>query len=82
MTKAPQEQQFDIVKALLDPASVFKGPEEVLEHPTLAPEQKIDTLRRWQHDALEISTAVEEGMPDGDNDIFRRILVALQRLSG
>jgi hypothetical protein len=82
MKKAWQEQQIDIDKALLDPASVFKNPEEVLDHPKLATEQKIEVLRRWEHDALEISTAVEEGMPDGENDILRRILIALEQLSG
>jgi hypothetical protein len=81
MKKASQEQRIDINKALLDPASVFKTPEEVPDHPNLALEQKIEVLRRWQHDALEISTAVEEGMPNGNDDILRRILTALQKLS-
>lgn len=81
MSKGRQTLRIDIDKALFDPASVFTFPEEVLDHPGLDTKQKIEILRRWAYDASEISAAVDEGMRDGDNDMLRRILIALGRLS-
>jgi starvation-inducible DNA-binding protein len=71
----------EIEKAMLAPASVFASPEEVLEDPELSSEQKIEVLLRWEYDAAEGSVAVEEGMPGRDNDLVRRILVALGKLN-
>jgi hypothetical protein len=69
-----------IDRAMLEPASVFTSPEEVLEHDELARQQKIDILWRWQYDAAEQSVALEEGMPGDDSDLFRRIMLALGAL--
>jgi hypothetical protein len=69
-------------QALLDPASVFETPDEVLAHEGLSRKQKIEILRRSAYDATEISVAVEEGMPSGDNDVLRRILLALEKIAG
>ncbi len=44
----------DLDKALLDPASVFKTPEGVLNSHELSREQKIEILRRWEYDAREL----------------------------
>jgi len=45
--------------------------------------QKVEILRRWEYDAAEVAVAVEEGMPDRDDeDLLRRILLALDRLTG
>lgn len=78
MTPAP----IDISKACNDPASVFDGPEAVLEHAGLTTAQKIEILRRWEYDAAETSVAVEEGMPGGESDLLGRILKALNALTG
>ena len=77
---AEERTSLDLEQALLDPGSVFAGPEEVLRHATLAPEQKIEILRRWEYDAAEADVATEEGMPGGDDDLLRRILLALEAL--
>ncbi|MFW6028082.1 MAG: hypothetical protein ACOC9Q_00965 [bacterium] len=69
-------------QALLDPASVFATPEAVLLRECLSKAQKIEILRRWEYDASETGVATEEGMPDGENDLLHRILVALDRLAG
>lgn len=69
-----------IDRAMLEPASVFASPEEVLEHDELSKQQKIDILWRWQYDAAEQSVALEEGMPGDDSDLFRRIMLALGTL--
>ncbi len=63
------------------PASVFAGPEEVLDHAELTPTQKAEILRRWQYDAVERAVALEEGMPGDDDSLLRRIMLALGTLS-
>jgi hypothetical protein len=72
----------DYDKALLDPGAVFSGPEEVLEDTVLSKAQKIEVLRRWEYDASELAVAEEEGMQDGEPSLLRRILLALDALTG
>ena len=53
-------QEFE--KALLNPAMVFKTPEEVVDSGDLSREQKIEILRRWEYDLRELQVADEESM--------------------
>jgi hypothetical protein len=46
---------IDIEKALLNPASVFDTPEEVLHAKGLSRVQKIEILRRWEYDQRQPS---------------------------
>lgn len=75
-------EQIDYDKALLDPASVFATPEEVLTPAELTKEQKIEILRRWEYDASEVAVAEEEGMVGGKPLLLRRVLLALEKLTG
>jgi len=68
--------------ALFDPASVFASPSDVVSHGALSTRQKIEILRRWEYDAAEQAVALEEGMPGGEDDLLRRILLALEQLNG
>lgn len=70
----------DLERALLVPGSVFSSPHEVVENTGLTAKQKIDVLRRWAYDAAELAVALEEGMPNGDDDLQSRILLALNEL--
>lgn len=79
---AARRAAFDLERALLDPGAVFARPESVLRRAGLAPDQKIEILRRWAYDAAEADVATEEGMPGNDNDLLRRILLALEELTG
>lgn len=72
----------NIEEAKLDPASVFKSPQNVIKDNTLTRSQKIDILRRWAYDAREIAVAEEENM-QGKNDsgyLLDEILKALLEL--
>lgn len=71
---------IDLQKALLDPTSVFKTPEEVVRNQELTREQKIDILRRWEYDARELQVAQEENMRTNQPDILDSILKALNML--
>jgi len=53
---------MDFNKALADPASIFKGPDEVIASKELSRDQKIQILRRWEYDVRELQVADEEGM--------------------
>jgi hypothetical protein len=66
--------------ALRDPAAVFAAPEDVAAHAGLTLEQKIEILRLWEYDAAEAEVATEEGMPGGNGELLRRILLALEGL--
>lgn len=82
MTDAKSPAPVDMQQALLDPGSVFASPEDLLCHEGVSKEQKIEILRRWEYDASENCVAVEEGMPGGESDLLRRILLTLNELSG
>jgi hypothetical protein len=75
-------QKVNLDRALFDPASVFKEPDTVVEHEDLAQEYKVEILRRWVYDAIEMAVAEEEGMGGGDAVAVHTILVALHRLAG
>ena len=75
-------KRIDLGKAMLNPALVFPGPEDVLEGDELTREQKIEILRRWKFDALQLQVAEEENMgSDQPSDILDRVLQALNALN-
>ena len=72
----------DYEKALLNPAAHFDSPEAVLQQAELSKEQKIEILRRWEYDANEESVAEEEGMQSDQPLMVRRVILALEQLTG
>ena len=73
---------IDLRKAMLDPALVFRGPEDLLKRDELTREQKIEILRRWKFDALQLQVAEEENMgSEQPSDILDRVLQALHALN-
>ena len=75
-------ERIDLRKAMLDPALVFRGPEDLLERDELTREQKIEILRRWKFDALQLQVAEEENMgSEQPSDILDRVLQALNALN-
>lgn len=70
--------------ALRDPSQVFKTPAELLNAPDFTKEQKIEILRHWAYDQLEMLVAEEENMrPTHNNDtspVLDKILRALRDL--
>jgi hypothetical protein len=70
----------DIDKALVDPALVFKAPEEILANNELSREQKIKILQRWEYDVRELQVAEEEGMEGPQPVTLDVVLRALRAL--
>jgi hypothetical protein len=75
---------MDLDKALLDPASVFHSPHDVLRPQGLSSERKKAILLRWQEDAEALMRATEEGMPpEGQRspaELLRAVQDAMQTL--
>ncbi len=71
---------MNMEKALLDPASVFRCPEDVFGEKSLTREQKIEILRRWEYDARELEVAEEENMGGGPPDMLDQVLSVLHQL--
>lgn len=74
---AKQLHGLDMRKALSDPASIFHEPNEVLTHPGLSWEQRLEILEQWERDARELSVAEEEGMIGDQESLLGRVLRAL-----
>lgn len=68
-------------RARTDPSSVFASPDEVTDHQELTFEQKLEILRSWEYDAAEVAVAEEEGMRGPEDDLLRRIILAIGRLT-
>jgi hypothetical protein len=73
---------MDFNKTLLNPASAFGKPQEVVDCRELSREQKIEILRRWEYDARQLEVADEEGMtaPKPQTATLDMILAALRDL--
>ena len=74
----------DLDQAKLDPASVFRAPEDVLRA-SLSPEDKKAILLRWEEDVEALIRATEEGMPTSNNrrgpaEVLRDVQAALEDL--
>ncbi|MGB2933079.1 MAG: hypothetical protein WBE08_12605 [Methyloceanibacter sp.] len=68
----------DLDQAMLDPASVFGAPKDVLEAQGLSPDTKKAILIRWEEDVEALIRATEEGMPPDDNRSPAELLRAVQ----
>jgi hypothetical protein len=53
---------MDIKQAYMNPAAVFRRPEEVIASGEINREQKIEILRRWEYDLRQLQVADEESM--------------------
>lgn len=72
---------MDPIEAKKNPARVFARPKDVVEHDALTRGDKIDILRRWRYDALQMEVAQEENMQgDSGGTLLREIVDALQSL--
>ena len=75
-----KDSLIDVEQALLDPTSVFAGPDDVVSADGIDRETKIEILRRWGYDALELEVAEEENMTGGEPDRLDKVVKALERL--
>ena len=72
---------MDFEKAKLNPAAIFKTPQDVVSSQDLSRTQKIEILERWEHDAVTMEVAEEEGMPGPQPKLLQPIRDALHKLN-
>ena len=72
---------MDFEKAKLNPAAVFKSPQEVVSNQELSREQKIEILQQWEQDATAMEVADEESMPGPQPKLLQPIRDALHALN-
>lgn len=65
-------------EAMMNPAAVFRHPQEVIDLESIDREQKLLILKRWEQDARELAVAEEEGMTGNNSgnllsEIIKRI---------
>ena len=72
---------MDFEKAKLNPAAVFKNPQEVVSTQELSRQQKIEILQRWEEDARSMEVAAEESMPGPQPKLLQPIRDALHALN-
>jgi hypothetical protein len=71
---------IDIGKALMDPASVFSQPREIVGNAVVPRDVKLRLLRQWERDARGLAVAEEEGMSGGEESMLGRVRHAIQAL--
>ena len=72
---------IDVTKAMLDPTKVFKEPKDLVASNELTRNQKIEILRRWEHDARALELAEDEaGTAILGPEMFDRVVQALHTL--
>jgi len=69
--------QLDIRAAKTNPSKYFQTPQQVLTHPDLNRQSKIDILRQWEVDARLMSVAEDENMGDGERGHLGAVVSAL-----
>ncbi|MGE3476887.1 MAG: hypothetical protein AB7H70_13885 [Rhodospirillaceae bacterium] len=74
------DTQLNIADAKVNPSKYFQHPKDVLVHPGLSRDAKIDILRAWEVDARLLQTAEEENMTSGENSHLGSIVSALLAL--
>lgn len=72
---------IDKVKALRDPAAVFRCPQDVLLETTISLAEKRDILMQWEVDAKELLVAEEENMVGDGPSMLSRVHIALADLA-
>lgn len=73
---------FDLARALLDPASTFGSPDDVLRRTDLSTDRKVEMLCRWAYDATGLAVAEEEGMGGGERSNIGAVMRALDEITG
>ena len=60
---------------------MFSEPQDVVADRRLSREQKLAILRRWELDALRLSTSESEGMGGGEESMLSRVGNAIRAVA-
>lgn len=71
---------ISLKKALIDPASSFTHPREILTLADFTDTEKMTVLKRWEQDARELDVAEEEGMLGDRDSLLDEVIKAIDEL--
>ena len=71
---------IDLNKAKANPSKIFAHPTDVLAHPELPREIKLEILRQWETDARLLAVADDENMQGGEHSHLGAVVSALLAL--
>ncbi|MCC5794125.1 MAG: hypothetical protein JJT85_05230 [Chromatiales bacterium] len=75
----------DFDDMMRNPADAFTSPADIVGHPELSAQQKVQLLRQWKDDATRLLAATGENMPGtgaGPAELLRQVNLALEKLAG
>jgi hypothetical protein len=72
--------ELDVQAAKANPSKFFTSPHEVLLHPSLSREAKLDILHQWETDARLLQVADEENLQGGEPSQLGAVVAALLAL--
>jgi len=72
--------ELDVQAAKANPSKYFSSPHEVLLHPKLSREAKLDILHQWETDARLLQVADEENLQGGEPSQLGAVVTALLAL--
>ena len=75
-------RRADLSRALLDPASMFESPQELLRLGSISNDLNLEILSSWAYDASELAVAEEEGMGGGEGSGIEPVMEALDAITG
>jgi hypothetical protein len=70
----------DFDRALLNPASVFKMPLDIVMTESLTAQQKLEVLKRWEADARLLEEATNENLSGGEPSRLGEVRRAIHEL--
>jgi len=70
----------DLARALVNPAAVFRSPDDVLRHPVLDVRCRRRILQQWAWDEYLMEVATDEAMPDAAPSRLAEVKAALAKL--
>ena len=73
--------ELDVQAAKANPSKFFSTPREVLLHPKLSREAKLDILHQWETDARLLQVADEENLQGGEPSQLGAVVAALLALN-
>ncbi len=69
-----------IAKAKENPSRVFETPAEIVAHPQLSFDKKMEILKNWEQEAHQLQAAEEESMVGGEPTRLAEIRNAIDKL--
>ena len=69
-----------IAKAIENPVKVFDSPQEIVNNDKLSLDKKLEILKSWEQDAIQLETSTGENMTGGEPSRLTEVRAAIDHL--